>query len=168
MSSSVLVSYATQYGSTREVAEAIAETLRQSGFAVDALPAKEVPTVAEYNAVVLGAPLMKGRFHKDVQRFLSQHRENLAQRRVAIFALGPVHDPHDEEEWKGSREQLDKELARYPWLTPAAVELFGGKFDPATLPFPLNRLAGKEPATDIRDWPVIRAWAAGLKPILGL
>jgi menaquinone-dependent protoporphyrinogen oxidase len=168
MSSSVLVAYATQYGSTQEVAEAIGETLRESELEVDIRPAREVRTVAEYTVVVLGAPLMKGRFHKDAQRFLSQHREALAERPVAIFALGPVHDPRDEEEWKGSREQLDEELARYPWLTPAAVELFGGKFDPATLPFPLNRLAGKEPATDIRDWAVIRAWAAGLKPILGL
>jgi menaquinone-dependent protoporphyrinogen oxidase len=168
MSALVLVAYATQYGSTQEVAEAIAETLRESGLQVDMRPARELTTVAEYSAVVLGAPLMKGRFHKDAERFLSQHRDALAQRPVAIFALGPVHDPHDEEEWKGSREQLDKELARYPWLTPAAVELFGGKFDPATLPFPLNRLAGKEPASDIRDWTAIRAWAAGLKPILGL
>jgi menaquinone-dependent protoporphyrinogen oxidase len=168
MSASILVAYATQYGSTQEVAEAVAETLRESGFAVDTPPAKEVHAVTEYSAVVLGAPLMKGRFHKDAERFLSQHRDALAQRPVAIFALGPVHDPHDEEEWKGSREQLDEELARYAWLTPAAVELFGGKFDPATLPFPLNRLAGKEPASDIRDWTAIRAWAAGLKPILGL
>jgi menaquinone-dependent protoporphyrinogen oxidase len=168
MSPSILVAYATQYGSTQEVAEAIAETLRQSGLEVDTLPAREVSAVAEYSAVLLGAPLMMGHFHKDAQNFLKKQREGLTERPVAVFVLGPVHDPHDEEEWKGSREQLDKALARYPWLTPAAVEVFGGKFDPATLPFPLNRLAGKEPASDIRDWTVIRAWAAGLKPILGL
>jgi len=168
MSSSVLVGYATQYGSTQEVAEATGETLRESGLEVDVRPAREVRSTAEYSAVVLGSPLMNGRFHKDAQRFLSQHREALAERPVAIFALGPVHDPHDEEEWKSSRGQLEKELARYAWLTPATQELFGGKFDPATLPFPLNRLAGKEPATDIRDWETIRAWAMGLKPILGL
>jgi menaquinone-dependent protoporphyrinogen oxidase len=31
----VLVAYATKHGSTREVAEAIAATLREQGFAVD-------------------------------------------------------------------------------------------------------------------------------------
>jgi menaquinone-dependent protoporphyrinogen oxidase len=109
---------------------------------------------------------MMNRWHKDATRFLKRHREALTERPVALFALGPVHDPHDEEEWQNSRAQLDKDLAKFPWLTPAAVEMFGGKFDPAKLRFPLNRLAGKEPATDIRDWTAIRAWAADLKSIL--
>jgi menaquinone-dependent protoporphyrinogen oxidase len=165
VSSSVLVGYATNYGSTQEVAEAIAETLRESGLEVDLRPAREVRTLAEYSAVVLGAPLIMYRWHKDALRFLSRHREALAERPVAIFALGPVHDPHDEEEWQDSRAQLDKALAKFSWLEPAALEMFGGKFDPTKLGFPLNRLAGKEPASDIRDWEAIRAWAADLKPI---
>jgi menaquinone-dependent protoporphyrinogen oxidase len=44
--------------------------------------------------------------------------------------------------------------------------MFGGKYDPAKLRFPVNLLAGKEPASDLRDWTAIRAWAADLKPIL--
>jgi hypothetical protein len=36
----------------------------------------------------------------------------------------------------------------------------------ATLRFPINWLAGKEPASDLRDWMAIRAWATELKPIL--
>jgi menaquinone-dependent protoporphyrinogen oxidase len=85
---------------------------------------------------------------------------------VAIFALGPVKDPHDEEEWRNSQAQLDEQLAKFPWLIPVAVELFGGKFDPEKLPFPINRLAGNEPPSDARDWQAIRAWAADLAPTL--
>jgi menaquinone-dependent protoporphyrinogen oxidase len=84
------------------------------------------------------------------------------ERPVAVFALGPTHDPHDEEEWRDSRAQLDKALAKFPWLRPVALELFGGKYDPTRLRFPINLLAGKEPATDIRDWTAIRAWASDL------
>ncbi len=166
MASSVLVGYATRYSSTQEVAEAIAATLRECELAVDIQPLREVRALQGYSAVVLGAPLMTSRLHKDALGFLRRHREALAERPVAVFALGPVHDPYDEEEWQASRAQLDKQLAEFPWLTPAALELFGGKFDPAKLPFPLNRLAGKEPATDLRDWTAIRDWAVGLKPIL--
>ena len=123
-------------------------------------------TLEEYGAVVLGAALYMYRWHKDARRFVRRHRKALAERPVAIFALGPVHVPHDEKEWQDSRSQLDKELANYPWLKPVAIEILGGKFDPAKLSFPWNKFAGKEPASDIRDWAAIRAWAGSIsKPL---
>jgi menaquinone-dependent protoporphyrinogen oxidase len=162
MSTSILVAYATRYGSTQQVAEAVAATLRECGIAVDIQPMREVRTLAGYSAVVLGAPLFMFRWHKDALRFLLRHRQALTERPVAVFALGPVHDPRDEKEWQDSCAQLDKELARFPWLAPAALEMFGGKYDPATLRFPINLFAGKEPASDMRDWTAIRAWATNL------
>ena len=163
----VLVAYASKYGSTQEVAEAIAATLRESGLVVDLEPIREVKTLEEYTAVVLGAPLYMFHWHKDARRFLSRHREALTKRPVAIFALGPFND--EEKEWKEVRAQLDKELAKFPWLTSMAIEIFGGKFDPAKLRFPDNIIASlpanplhKMPASDIRDWTVIRAWASNL------
>jgi menaquinone-dependent protoporphyrinogen oxidase len=168
MSSLVLVGYATRYGSTQEVAEVVAATLREGGLEVNIQPVRKVRTLAGYSAVVLGAPLFMFRWHKDALRFLSRHREALTERPVAVFALGPTHDPYDEEEWQDSRAQLDKELAKFPWLTPVAPEMFGGKYDPAKLRFPINWLAGKEPASNLRDWKAIRAWAADLKPILAV
>lgn len=155
----VLVTYASRYGSTREVARAIAETLEGHGVVTSVAPMTDVTDLAAYALVVMGAPLYMYRWHKDARRFLVRHRAALTTRPVAIFVLGPVHDPHDGEEWKASETQLDKELAHYPWLVPAAVMLFGGKCDPANLRFPLNLFAGKEPASDIRDWSAIRAWA---------
>lgn len=162
MMASVLVGYATRYGSTREVAEAVAEALRGRGLAVDVQPAREVRTLAGYNAVVLGAPLYMFHWHKDALRFLARHRQALTERPVAVFALGPVHEPHDEPEWQSSRDQLAKELGAFPWFRPVAREMFGGKYDPANLGRLLKMFAGKEPASDIRDWAAIRAWAADL------
>jgi len=168
MPSLVLVGYATRYGSTQEVAEAVAAALREGGLEVDIRLLREVRTLAGYSAVVLGAPLFMFRWHKDALRFLSRHREALLERPVAIFALGPVHDPYDEQEWQDSRAQLDKELAKFPWFTPVALEMFGGKYDPAKLRFPIKQLAGEAPASDLRDWTAIRTWAADLKPILAV
>ena len=162
MSNPILVAYATRYGSTQEVAEAVAATLREHELSVEIQSMRNVQSLEGYSAVVLGAPLIMFRWHKDALRFLARHRAALLERPVAIFALGPVHEPYDEKEWQDSRAQLDKELANFPWLKPVAVEMVGGMFDPAKLRFPLNVLAGKAPASDARDWTAIRAWASDL------
>jgi menaquinone-dependent protoporphyrinogen oxidase len=165
MSSSVLVAYATRYSSTQEVAEAVAAMLRERGLEVDIQLMRDVRTLGQYRAVVMEAPLYMFRWHKDARHFLSRLREALMERPVAIFALSPFHI--DEKEWQGSRAQLEKELAKFSWLRPIALELFGGKFDPAKLRFPFNMPALKRmQASDIRDWTAIRAWASNLAATL--
>jgi len=167
MSASVLVSYATRSGSTKEVAEAIAATLRDSRLETELRPMRNVQTLDGYNMVVLGAPLYMFRWHRDALGFLSRHKEALKKLSVSVFALGPFHD--EEKEWQGVRAQLDKELARFPWLAPVAREVFGGKFDPTGLRFPLNLIPAlkKMPASDIRNWDAIRVWANNLASIKG-
>ncbi len=162
MDASILVAYATTHGSTQEVAEAVAETLRESGRAADLLPMRQVRTLDGYSAVVLGAPLYMFHWHKDALGFLSRHRQALSQRPVAVFALGPFHN--DEKEFREIRAQLDKELARFPWLTPVASQIFGGKFDPTRLRFPYNLIPALRnmEASDVRDWVAIREWARDL------
>jgi menaquinone-dependent protoporphyrinogen IX oxidase len=98
-------------------------------------------------------------WHKDVLQFLSKHQKILLDTQVAIFSLGPTHDPYDEQEWRDSWSQLNNELKNYSWLKPVEIEMFGGKYDPDLLKFPLKMMAGKTPASDIRDWDMIRAWA---------
>lgn len=165
MSTSILVAYATRYGSTKEVAEAIAETLRQAGAQVELQPLSEVRSLAGFQAVVMGAPLQMYRWHKDAFSFLSRHHKALAGIPVAVFALGPVQNPHNEAEWQGSRDQLAKELAKVEWFKPLTVEILGGKFDPQALGGLMKMFAKSEPATDIRDWEAIRQWAQGLLPL---
>ncbi len=162
MSVQVLVAYATRYGSTKETAEAIAKTFGECGLQADIRPIREVRSLEGYSAVVLGAPLFMFHWHKDALGFLKRYRQALAELPVAVFALGPFNDV--EKEWQEVRAELDKELAKVPWFRPAAVTIFGGKFDPATLRFPMNLIPAlkKIPVSDIRDWSAIRAWAADL------
>ncbi len=162
MPASILVGYATRYGSTREVAEAIAATLSQGGLSVVCQPMQEVRALDGHDAVVIGAPLYMFRWHKDAMRFLSRHRQALAGRPAAVFALGPMNNVA--KEFQDARAQLDKELAKHPWFAPAAIEVFGGKYDPATLRFPLSLMPAlrQMPASDVRDWTAIRAWAGQL------
>ena len=154
---SILLAYATRYGSTQEVAETIAAALREAGLEVDIRPMREVRTLDRYDAVVLGAAIYNTRWHSDAHQFLSQHQAALRQRPVAIFALGPLAT--GDAPMRNSRRQLDKEMAKYPWLKPVTLEIFVGKIDPAKLGF-FERLL--TPASDHRDWEAIRAWANAL------
>ncbi len=160
----VLVAYASTYGSTREVAEAVAATLRGHELAVDLQEARDVQSLQGFHAVVLGAPLYMFHLHKDALRFLSRHQKALAGGLpIAVFAGGPFGSGNGNE-WQEVRKQLDQELAKFPWLKPVAVEVIGGKFDPSTLRLPWNLVPAlrRMPPSDLRDWEAIRRWATTL------
>jgi|BarGraNGADG00312_2_1021985.scaffolds.fasta_scaffold53218_2 Flavodoxin domain len=57
---SVLVAYASKYGSTKEVAEAIVATLREQGVDAVAQSAGEVTSLEGRSAVILGVALLYG------------------------------------------------------------------------------------------------------------
>jgi menaquinone-dependent protoporphyrinogen oxidase len=172
MENKVLVAYASVHGSTQEIAEKIAATMREEGLEVDLQPIREVRKLDGYRLVVLGAPLYMFRWHKDALRFLSKHRRAIeGGLQVAIFGGGPI-EASDEKAWQEVRSQLEEELARFPWLKPLRVEIVGGKFDPNRLRFPYNLIPAMKQmeASDLRDWAAIRTWAkdlaAQLQPVL--
>ncbi len=163
MNDIILVAYASTHGAMQEVAEQIAETLREQGLATDLQPAKDVKSLDGYGAVVLGGPLYMFRWHGDTIRFLKRHQKAIAAGiPVAVFAGGPWEDKP--EQWVDVRKNVDTILAKFPWLKPVSVEIVGGKFDPAHLRFPYSLIPAMKqmPASDARDWDKIRAWAAGL------
>ena len=168
----VLVAYGSRYGSTREVAEAVASTLRERGVRADAKPAGEVRSLDGYDGVVIGTPLYLGALHKDVRALLEKNRDALAGRPLAVFALGPIKG---DDGLDASHEQLLTALAKSPMPTPVATGVFVGAYDPARLGFkdrmlaalPASPLHG-EPAHDDRDWDAIRAWASEVSRMLDL
>ncbi len=155
---SILVAFASRYGSTQEAAETIANVLRQSGLRVDLLPMREVKSLERYDALVLGAAIYNTKWNPEAHAFLSRHEEILRRRPVAIFSLGPTtRNPAAK---KRSLGQLNKDLAKYPWLKPVALEMFVGKYDLTKLGFgSVGRLI---PLPDNRDPDAARAWATAL------
>jgi menaquinone-dependent protoporphyrinogen oxidase len=170
MAASILVVYATRYGSTREVAEAVGTRLRERDLRVEVRRAREVRSLNGFGAVVLGAPLYIGSLLREARKFLDRHRAVLSRMPVAVFALGPISGGTEVDD---ARSQLQVALAKLPWLTPVTTAVFVGRYDPARLRFPDSLLAALPasplhglPAHDGRDWDAIRAWADILPAIL--
>jgi menaquinone-dependent protoporphyrinogen oxidase len=155
MKGAILVAYASKHGSTQEVAESIAASLRAQMLQTDVRPAAEVEDLGEYGGVVLGGGIYIGQWHRDARRFVKRFEHELGALPVAVFALGPVDD--EPEHVAGSEKQFRHALGKLP-VEPVATHLFGGAIDPQKLRFPFNHL----PAADIRDWDEVRRWAEDL------
>ena len=148
-----LVGYATKHGSTREVADAIGERLRERGFVVDVMEARAIPgDLSGYDLVVLGGALYIGRWHHDAVAVLKRHRAELASKPLAVFGMGPAKD--EKPAFDAARVQLDHSLARAA-VTPQLTAVFGGVVQPQRLRFPFSWM----PASDARDWAAIDGFA---------
>jgi len=187
----LLLVYATRHGSTREVADAVADELKVRFADVDVREAGEAPGPAGYDAVVVGGPMIMG-WHRAAARYAKQHRDALAAVPFALFitAASLTED--------GADEVGGVPVAKDPWLVkaprnagklrrkeryalptnylsdvqkacaparPRSVAFFAGSLDLTTMNI-LEKLfvllvIGATPG-DGRHWDFVREWAEGL------
>jgi menaquinone-dependent protoporphyrinogen oxidase len=154
----ILVAYASKRGSTAEIAETVAATLRREGLGVCLVPAEDVQSLDRYDAVVLGSAVYMKRWRGDARHFLKKHRKALRQLPFWAFSSGPVGDPaHDNPEWSeppGIAEKVEE-------LGGRDHALFGGRLPAQPQGFVERAMVEGTPAEyrDRRDWAEIREWA---------
>jgi menaquinone-dependent protoporphyrinogen oxidase len=88
----VLVCYGSKRGSTRELAEWIGHSLQERGNTVDVGPARDVTSVAGYDAAIIGGALYVFRWHRDAKRVVRRYGRELSQMPVWLFSSGPLDD----------------------------------------------------------------------------
>lgn len=188
----LLVAYATNSGSTEEVAQAIAQELGKDGTPVDVRRTQEVDSLQPYNGVVIGAPMILG-WHRAAIKFIKQHQAAICQLPVAYFAtamsltaqsvdrfapLAICIDPYLEKSPKNPGHLSLKEnyatpsnylkpmLSAAPSLKPVSVAFLGGKLELFRLKWWqmlfVMVIIGPHPA-DLRNWTFIQQWASGLR-----
>ncbi len=157
----VLVAYASKYGSTREIAEAIGETLATAGLDVDVRPAREIRDLSPYGAVVVGSALYAAHWQREANRFLRAHREALRERPVWIFSSGPLDQSANLSEIPMT-EHVRPEVEP---IAPREHRTFGGRLLPGT-PGLDEALLATHRTGDFRDFARIRAWAAAIAAAL--
>ena len=170
MSNKILVTYASRAGSTAGVAEAIGETLVESGAQVDVRPMKEVKDLAPYQAVVAGSAIHGGKWLPDAMQFMRTHRAALAQKPFAAFLVCMTLTMSNDEFRQGVPDDLKPVRAL---VKPVSEGLFAGALDFSKLRLIPDGLilrgivaSGAWSEGDHRDWDAIRAWAIGLRPLL--
>jgi menaquinone-dependent protoporphyrinogen oxidase len=152
----VWVIVASKYGSTQEVAEAMAEVLRQS-HDVEVRDAAETGGLDGAEAVVLGSAIYGGHWLAPARELVDQHAAELASLPTWLFSVGPIGDPPKPMEVgpEGIDEVLEATQAR-------SHQVFAGRLDYGRLGR-IERLmvrALHAPEGDFRDWEAIRAWAS--------
>jgi len=168
MQEKILVAYASRTGSTQEVAEFIADVLREDGTAIDVHPLKKVKDVSPYRAVVVGSAIYMGRWMKDAVKFLQKHQDALSRMPVAYFTVCLTLKDDTDENRKTVAAYLEPLEERFPNIQPVDSGFFAGRMDSGKLSFLFRAIVKKmeEPDNDYRNWEAIREWAAQLRPLL--
>lgn len=158
----VLVTAASKYGATGEIARAIGEVLTEHGLDTTVLPCEQVDTVGGYDAVVLGGAVYAGHWLKPARALVDRSGDALAARPVWLFSSGPVGDPPKPEE-----DPVD--VAEILAATKAREHrVFAGRLVRKQLSFGDKAIAValRVPDGDFRDWADIKGWAAEIAAAL--
>jgi menaquinone-dependent protoporphyrinogen oxidase len=152
----VLVAVASRHGATREIADAVARTLRDEGLEVELADAADVTDVSRFDGVVLGSAVYVGRWLEPARELVDAYAEALASRPTWLFSSGPIGDPPKPE--ADDAVQITEIAER---VGARGHRLFAGKLDKSTLGFGERAvvLAFRAPEGDFRDWDEIAAWA---------
>ena len=156
----LLVTYASKYGSTAEIAEAIGKELQLRGRNVEVKAVDEVDSLDEYEGFVIGSAVYAGGWMKPAAKLLRSNQQLLASHPVWLFSSGPTGqgDPNEIMDGWTFPENLEKLLET---ISPKDVILFHGNIDTDKLNFGERMIIKSVKATvgDYRNWLVIRQWA---------
>lgn len=173
-----LVVYGSKYGSTREVAQAIADGLGADLAAVDS-----DLDIQLYDVIVVGSPIYGGDYMDSVKEFLLSNHAHLREHKVAAFitaAANWARDPGltgEDDELLFTQQEYADGLAR---LAGAGEILdsrgFGGRLDPKQLDEQdysmfdwLYRFLMHKPLEgfDLIDLPAAYRWGEMLREMVG-
>jgi menaquinone-dependent protoporphyrinogen oxidase len=170
----LLVGYATAHGSTKEIAERIAERLAAAGHDVDARAMADVEDADAYGACILGSAIHGGEWLPEGASFVRAHFATLTHRPVWLFSVSTVGETssglgriptwlarkaqRESRQVAGFREAIHAhghrsfagvvERANWGGFGNLFMRLMGGRFG------------------DLRDWDDIDRWAAGIAAAL--
>lgn len=161
MKKSVLITYASKYGSTAGVAEAIGKELCAKGVNTDVVPIKNAGDIHSYQGVVIGSAIYMGKWMSEAIDFVNKNQDILRQMPVAYFLVCITLSRPTEENRAQVLSYMDPLLKAVPKVKPVGIGTFAGALNYSNLSWLTKKIMKSKgsPEGDFRDWNAIRAWA---------
>lgn len=157
----ILVTFASEHGSTAEIAERLAARLRARGVDAEATEVEDAPPLKGFDAIVVGSAIHDGAWLPSAATYMTRNARALAARPTWMFSVGMV-DALPRVFRKLAKAEGRKVVAPFLATThPRGVQLFSGVIREAHLSRrgrALFRMLGCR-FGDYRDWAAIEAWA---------
>lgn len=122
-----LIAYASKYGTTKECAELLAASLKGEADLVN-LGTTPTPSLAEYEAVVVGGSIYAGLLRKPVRQFCKKNKHALLRVRFGCFLCKASPSTAAQEEFLNN---FDSDLLAHA----SAKSNFGGRVNEDTMGF---------------------------------
>ncbi|MCJ0891982.1 flavodoxin domain-containing protein [Rhodococcus sp. ARC_M12] len=125
----ILIATASRHGATREIGQWLgASILREmstddSTTTVDVRDARDVDSIAEYDAAIIGSGVYMGRWLRDARSLIAREQAELESMPVWLFSSGPVDG--------STPAKTQPKETKADWAIEHRV--FGGKLDRAGL-----------------------------------
>jgi menaquinone-dependent protoporphyrinogen oxidase len=169
---SIPVFYSTTEGHTQHIAEAIAMTLREQGFASEPTRLTSAPLTLDWSNVVgavVGGSLHGGRHQSPVEAFVARELEELNRRPTAFFSVSLSAASRNPAEVDAAHRIAERFAEHLDWR-PRRIVCFAGKLAYRQYGFLkrwiMRRIAAREGGPtdtsrdhDLTDWSAVRAFA---------
>ena len=164
----ILIAYASECGTTGEVAVAIGDALCENGNTVETKWIKNVKDINNYDAVIIGSAILYEDWMPEAREFVKNNQDILKNMPVAYFITCMALSSKEDAAMQQAIEYSDKLCDLVPQVKPVSVGHFAGVLDYSKLSFLKRTLTKAAMARhkvkegDYRDWNAIRSWAKSI------
>ena len=169
MSRSILVVYASEFGTTREIAEEIGQMLSDPETHVDVRQIFDVRDLAPYDAAVVGSAIYNGAWLPEAVDFLRFYEAMLSAIPVAYFVVSMTMRSDTPANRQTVLEYLSPLQRAAPTVHPVHIGLFAGRMNYHNLPLLLRVyfwFRAHFPSGDFRNRSAIQKWVRQIRPAL--
>ena len=129
MAKRVLVAYASKYGSTGGVADAIGKELCSKDVAADVALIKNAHNIGSYQGVIIGSAIYMGKWMSEAADFVKENRDTLCKVPVAYFLVCMTLSEPTEKKRAEALSYMDPILKAVPEIKPVGMGTFAGAMD---------------------------------------